>query len=415
MSQLAENIIRKWWVTPLPDILPRDLDLMQYYDLPVRKIISVVGFRRTGKTYLFLDFAKKIGQDNCLYINFEDERIPKKVNFLTDIIDTLTEISGSKPYTLLFDEIQNIPDWSIWARRIVETTNHKLFITGSSSKLASAELPTELRGRSLTINVSPLNLKEFLRFKKMTFESLPQTLQLNLTREYLTYGGFPEVALVDEGKKVMIINEYYNTFVSRDIIERHKIRNAELLNNLLKLLLNSPYYTISGLTKSLNQIGFETGKATISRYISYLIESFFLKNLELHTPSLKKRGKAQRKTYFIDNSFLFHLSTEFSNNIGRLMENLIFNNVQNSYYWQNYGGKEIDFVIREKEVNTQLIQVSYVGNIAEIKDREIDNLILGSEVLKCDNLTLITWDVKDILKKDSKIIKLIPLSDFLRN
>ena len=84
------------------------------------------------------------------------------------------------------------------------------------------------------------------------------------------------------------------------------------------------------------------------------------------------------------------------------MENLIFNNVQNSYYWQNYGGKEIDFVIREKEVNTQLIQVSYVGNIAEIKDREIDNLILGSEVLKCDNLTLITWDVKDILKKTPK-------------
>lgn len=415
MSQLAENIIRKWWVTPLPYILPRDIDLMQYYDLPVRKIISAVGFRRIGKTYLFLDFAKKIGQDNCLYINFEDERIPKKVNFLTDIIDTLTEISGAKSYTLLFDEIQNIPDWSIWARRIVETTNHKLFITGSSSKLASAELPTELRGRSLTISVKPLNFREFLRFKKVNFESLPHTMQLNLTREYLTYGGFPEVALVDEGKKAMIINEYYNTFVSRDIIERHKIRNAELLNNLLKLLLNSPYYTISGLTKSLNNMGFETGKATISRYISYFIESFFLKNLELHTPSLKKRSKAQRKPYYIDNSFLFHLSTEFSNNIGRLMENLVFNNVQNSYYWQNYGGKEIDFVIREKEVNTQLIQVSFMGNIAEIKDREIDNLILGSKVLKCDNLTLITWDVNDTLKKSGKTIKLISLADFLRN
>lgn len=413
MSQLAENIIKKWWVTPLPDILPRDIDLMQYYDLPVRKIISAVGFRRTGKTYLFLDFAKKIGQENCLYINFEDERIPKKVDFLTDIIDTLTEISGSKSYTLLFDEIQNIPDWSTWARRIVETTNHKLFITGSSSKLASAELPTELRGRSLTINVSPLNFKEFLRFKKITFESLPQTLQLNLTREYLTYGGFPEVALVDEGKKAMIINEYYNTFVSRDIIERHKIRNAELLNNLLKLILNSPYYTISGLTKSLNHMGFETGKATISRYISYLTESYFLKSLELHTPSIKKRGKAQRKPYFVDNSFLYQFSTEFSNNFGRLMENMVFNNLSNAYYWQNYQSKEVDFVIREKEINTQLIQVSFVGNIAEIKDREIDNLILGSTILKCDNLTLITWGVKNILKKDSKIIKLIPLSDFL--
>ena len=413
MSQLAENIIRKWWTSTLPEILPRNIDLMSYYNLPVRKIISAVGFRRIGKTYIFLDFAEKIGKENCVYINFEDERIPKNVTFLTDIIDTLAEISGEKSYTLLFDEIQNIPNWSIWARRIIETTNHKLFITGSSSKLASSELPTELRGRSLTIHINPLSFNEFLRFKKVDFESLPQTQRLNLTREYITYGGFPEVSLVDEGKKTLIINEYYNTFVSRDIIERHKIRNVELLNNLLKLLLNSPFYTISGLTKSLKSIGFDTGKATIFRYISYLEESFFLKNLELHTPSIKKRGKAQRKPYFIDNSFLFNLSTEFSNNMGRLMENVVFNNLSDMYYWQNYQDKEIDFVIREKEINTKLIQVSFVGSKTEIKEREMSNLILGSHILKCNDLTLVTWSVEDTIKKGDKITKLIPLFKFL--
>lgn len=413
MSQLAENLIKQWWDNPLPPVVRRDIDLRQYHNLPIRKIISLVGFRRVGKTYIMLDFAQKIGQENCLYLNFEDERIPKKVSFLSDIIDTLTEISGSKKYTLLFDEIQNIPGWSRWARRIIETTAHQLFITGSSSKLTSAELPTQLRGRSLTIPVSPLNFGEFLRFKKVNFPLLPHSRQLNILREYVTYGGFPEISLVDEGTKILVINEYYNTFVARDLIERHKIRNTELLNNLIKLILNTPFYTISGLTKSLQSIGFDTGKTTISRYITYLEQSFFLKNLELHTPSIKKRAKAQRKPYFVDNAFLFRFSTEFSQNFGRLMENLVFNQLSNVYYWQNYQGKEVDFVIRENEVNRQLIQVSFAEKITEIKDREINNLVLGSQILKCDNLALITWSVEDTIKKDHQVIKLVPLSQFL--
>ena len=415
MSQLSENLIKEWWNNPLPIISPRDIDLMPYYNLPVKKIVSLVGFRRVGKTYIFLDFAQKIGKENCLYINFEDERIPKNVSFLSDIVETLTEIAGSKNFILLFDEIQNIPNWSAWARRIVETTNHKLFITGSSSKLASAQLPTELRGRSLTIKVEPLSFGELSRFKKVDFNLLPESNKLNLVREYVTYGGFPEVSLVDEGTKILIINEYYNTFVSRDIVERHKIRKVELLNNLIKLILNSPLYTISNLTKSLKSMGFDTGKATISRYISYLEESFFLKNLELYTPSVKKRGKAQRKPYFVDNSFLFRFSTEFSNNFGRLMENVVFNNLANVYYWQNYQSKEIDFVVREKEVNTKLVQVSFVEAKATIHKREIDNLILGSKILKCDDLTLITWNVEDVVKINGKIIKMIPLFISLLN
>ncbi|MEK7550385.1 MAG: ATP-binding protein [Patescibacteria group bacterium] len=413
MNQLAEMLIKEWHNRPLPDIISRDIDLAEYSNLQIRKIVSLVGFRRVGKTYIFLDFAKKIGKADCLYINFEDERIPKKVGFLSDVIDALTEISGIKPYTLLFDEIQNVPDWSIWARRIVETTNHKLFVTGSSSKLTSRELPTELRGRSLTVNIEPLNFSEFLRFKKTDYDLLPVARQQNFLREYITYGGFPEVSLVDEGKKILVINEYYNTFVSRDIIERHRIRNSELLNSLIKLLLNSPFYTISGLTKSLKSMGFDTGKATIARYISYLEESLFLRNLELYTPSVKKRGKAQRKPYFVDNAFLFRFSTEFSDNFGRLMENMVFNRLPNIYYWRNYQEKEIDFVEREREVNNKLIQVSFVNDRSEIKEREIKNLILGSEILKCDDLNLITWSVEGFVEKSGRRIKLIPISKFL--
>ena len=97
------------------------------------------------------------------------------------------------------------------------------------------------------------------------------------------------------------------------------------------------------------------------------------------------------------------------------MENIVFNNLANVYYWQNYQSKEIDFVVREKEVNTKLIQVSFVEAKATIRKREIDNLVLGSKILKCDDLTLITWSVEDVLKINGKIIKMIPLFKFLLN
>ena len=95
------------------------------------------------------------------------------------------------------------------------------------------------------------------------------------------------------------------------------------------------------------------------------------------------------------------------------MENIIFNNVSHAYYWRNYEGKETDFVIREKETNTKLIQVSYIDNIKAIPPREIDNLILASKILKCNDLTLVTWSVEDTITKDNKTVKLIPLSKFV--
>src|SRR3989338_7060474 len=108
-----------------------------------------------------------------------------------------------------------------------------------------------MRGRSLTIPLSPLNFREFLLFKNKDFLNLPEAEKLNLTREYLTYGGFPEIVLVEEGKKSLILDEYFQTFLLRDLIERHKIRNDLELKMLIKLLLNSSYYTISKLTNNL--------------------------------------------------------------------------------------------------------------------------------------------------------------------
>ena len=149
--------MKNWWSNPLPAIKTRDVRLSSYLDPNVRKIISVVGFRRVGKTFALLDFAQKYGKEKCIYINFEDERIQKKIETLGQLIESLVELKGNQPFVLLMDEIQEIPEWSMWARRINETTQYRLILSGSSSQLLSREIPTELRGQTITIPMLPLN------------------------------------------------------------------------------------------------------------------------------------------------------------------------------------------------------------------------------------------------------------------
>lgn len=423
MRQFLGSLINEWWTRPLPEVLPRRVDLLSYVNLPIRKAITVVGFRRVGKTFLLLNLAKKIGQQNCLYINFEDERIEKKTTTLTLLLDVLTELKGKKSYILLLDEIQNIPGWSLWVRRVLETTSHQVFLSGSSSKLSSSQIATELRGRSFTLYLSPLSFKEFLVFKKKKPQFLPEAEILHLLREYLIYGGFPEIALSDEGKKTMIIDEYFQTFLGRDLMERYKIRHQEELRVLIKLLFHSSFYTSSSITNTLRSIFNNLSKSTVIRYLSFLEESLFLKNLFVFRPSIKNRLQAPKKPYFVDNFFLSRFSSDFSHNLGRLMEQAVFHHLWEQkttssdsfdfYYWKDYADREVDFILRKNEQILMAIQASFVSDKLSINPREVKSLIKASEIFLCQDLRLITFALEGELKVKDKSIKLIPLWRYL--
>lgn len=422
MKQLLENLIKEWWSRPLPVSLPRETRLDEFINLPVNKAVAVVGFRRVGKTYLLFDLAQKIGRDTCVYINFEDERLERKTQTLTSFLDVLTELKGQRPYILLLDEIQNIPNWSLWVRRVLEGGKHKIFISGSSSKLTSGQLPTELRGRSISRRLFPLNFREFLIFKGKDLSLLPEAEILNLTREYLTYGGFPEVVLVEEGKKPMIIDEYFQAFLLRDLIERHQIRNDLELKALLRLLLNSPYYTVSKLANTLKSNFTAISKSTAARYLAFLEEGFFLKNLTLHTASIKNRMKAAKKPYFVDSFFLSRFCTDFSQNIGRLVEQAVAdklfrmihdNPLIGMYYWKDNAGREVDFVVRKNEVTEKLIQTSFVSEASQLSERETKGLLKAADSLSCRDLTIVTWSLKTELTVREQRIKCLPLWMFL--
>jgi len=407
MDNLIRTILTEWKGKIIPLVIPREINIGEYLNMKINKIIVVNGFRRVGKTYLLYGLANNLLKSNSreevVHINFEDERIPLKTEFLTSIFPIADELFSKKIRYLLLDELHNIPNWSKWLRRIYDNRNIRIFVSGSSSRMSEEEIPTELRGRFLEVKIFPLSFKEFLIFKNLNinlknlgFSEVEKPIILKALTEYLVYGGLPEVVLEDESKKLELAQSYYATVIKRDIAERYKIKNEESLKTLLKLLLDSKEYSISKTYNNLKSLGNEIGKSTVQKYISYIENSYFSLSLPIFSYKIKDQIQYPKKIYFIDNVFINAISTKFMNNYGRLYENLVAVELkrreEKPYYWKSPQKEEVDFVLKKDTKIKQLIQVCYDMSDPDTKKREIKALLKASKELKCSNLLIINQD-----------------------
>ena len=407
MEKIIKTILAEWKGKSIPEIVPRDINLQDYLNMKINKIIVLNGFRRVGKTYILYGLANELLKSNSreevVQINFEDERIPLKTEFLSNLLPTASEIFNKKIKYLFLDELHNIPNWSKWLRRIYDNQNIRIFVSGSSSRMSEEEIPTELRGRFLEIKVFPLSFKEFLKFKRLSFDfkileysEKERPLILKALTEYLIYGGLPEIVLIDKNKKFELAQSYYATVIKRDIAERYNIKNEESLKALLKLLLDSKEYSISKSYNNLKSLGYGFSKSTLQKYISYIENSYFAFSLPIFSYKIKDQMQYPKKIYFIDNVFINSISTRFSDNLGRLYENIVAVELKRRkkecYYWKNTEKEEVDFIVKGNERIGQLMQVCYDITDPDTKKREIRALLKASKELKCNNLTVINQD-----------------------
>jgi len=432
-----EFLFEEWQEIWLPELKERMLDLT--IPKKIRKIITFTGVRRAGKTYamfqLIKELSKTIPKERIFYLNFEDERIEKTKETLTKLIPTLLQLygNGKKEYFLFLDEIQIMPEWSRWLRRVFDTyRNITFFVSGSSSKLSSKEIPTELRGRSLSFEIFPLSFKEFLRFKGIQLEKHFEYSERKMSeikkavREYIEYGGFPEVVLEDSIlQKKKIVQEYFKTIISKDIAERHNIRKIYLLHDFLKLLLNTTNFSINKTVKILHSQGKKVGKGTIINYLNYVQESYFCFFVPIFSYKIKEQLRYPQKVYFVDNSFITNISFRFSKDYGRLYENVVAlqlkriqakNPLLEIYYWKDEAG-EVDFVVKKGPKVEFLIQVCYDIDNYETRKREIRALLKASKELKCKNLFIITESEEGEKEQEwfgiKRKIKFVPLWKWL--
>ena len=422
---LIRTILNEWQERDFPEMRSRVFEIGKYFSFKINKIIILSGFRRVGKTYLLLNEIKKLlsnySRKEVIYINFEDERIPLKSEFLSELFPEIVKLNGEIPKFLFLDEIQNFPDWSKWLRRVYDLyPKTKFFVTGSSSKMSFSKIPTELRGRYLLNKIFPLSFEEFLSFKGFDRKSNENKL-INLFEEYLVYGGLPEIVLSEKNEKLEIVKSYYSSVVNRDLIETYSIRNKESMKAILNLLLDSTSYSYNKLYNSLKSLQYEIGKNTLIEYLNFIEDSFFMFSVPIFSYKIKDRMQYPKKNYFIDNIFLSKISNNFSNNYGRLYENLVaiglFKKDEEFFYWRNKKNEEVDFVVKKGKKIETLIQVCYDIKNPETFDREIKSLLKASKDLNCKNLMIINQNKEEILEKEwfgiKCRIKFVPLWKWL--
>jgi len=431
------EIIQNFKEKSLPKLVDREITAKRP---TVKKVISVIGPRRAGKTYFIYNIIKDlmlegIPKDRMTYINLEDERLlPLDIKDMDLYLRTYYEIhpeNKEKEVHLFLDEVQNVDGWETFVRRVMDSYNIQVYITGSSSKLLSKEIATSLRGRSLSYTILPFSFTEYLKaigFEIKEFLSTSDKDIMGSTMSnFLTHGSFPEIALEKDNElKQKIIKEYVEVMLLQDIIERHNIKNTKLLKILFDGIISSTSSTFSihRFFNFLKSQRMKIGKNTLYQYVQYLQDAYSIILLRSFDYSYKKVEQSLPKVYPIDPGFVLTHSTRFSSDIGKTMENVVAVELfrrktqlsnQEIYYWKEQNQKEVDFVIKENLMISKLIQVCY--NIDDFKTykREIDGLLKASDELKCDNLFVITWDNDEIIKERGKEIKYISLWKWLIN
>ena len=418
MKQEIKTIILESQERNFTSIKKRELDV----PLEIPMIISLIGPRSSGKTYLLYDVyqrlvSKGIERQNIVYINFEDERLDLNVSELDLILQSYLELypnANLEECYFFFDEIQNIEGWEKFVRRMFDTVSKKIFITGSNAKLLSTEIATSLRGRTITYTVLPLSLKEYLSFKNIEisfFNTQKKAKLLSHISEFIMNGGFPEVIDFDSETRLRVLQSYFNTMIYRDIIERYRISDALTLKFFIKKIFASVGKPLS-INKIYNDIksqGYKISNNTLYDYEDYCRTIFLTVAIPKFDFSEIKQAKSEKKTYSIDSGLLNAIEFSFSQNIGKQFENVVLLEFLKAekevfYYKDIY---ECDFILKEQ--NTfKAIQVTYHMEKDETRERELKSLAVTCQKLGLTEGTIITFDQKEEFIYKEILIKVLP-------
>jgi predicted AAA+ superfamily ATPase len=392
-------------------------------------VCVITGARRSGKSYIMRQTVKRlinngVKRNEILVINFEDPRLPKlDVSMLQKIYEIYLEFLSpkGKPYIFL-DEIQEVDGWEKWVRALRELKKAKIVVSGSNAKLLSKELSTLLTGIHIDLTVYPLSFEEFLFFNNFrltnNFEvETKQTEIKSLLRKYIEFGSFPEVVLNEQKKEILI--RYYEDVMNKDLIKRYKIRKTEEVKSLAKYYFTniSNLTTFTSLEKHL-----KISSDTIEKFSMYFEDAYILFLLKRFSYKVKQQDKSPKKIYCIDTGLANTVGFRFSENLGRLAENIVFLKLKKEtlnnpdleiFYWKDEYHKEVDFVIKEKLKITQLIQVCWNIEDEMTKKREVNSLVKAMDEFKLKEGLVITEDFESEEKLNGRKIIFLPLWKWL--
>ena len=353
-----------------------------FIDKPFIKILS--GIRRSGKSVLLMLLKKELlnngrNEENIIYINFESFNYSdiKAAKQLYEIVKL--KILSNDKYYILLDEIQEVFEWEKVINAFQVDFNCDIYITGSNSHLLSSELATYLSGRYIQINIYTLSFAEYLKFKSVYSDNL-KDIHIEFFN-YLRIGGFPSVheSNFNEEQAYKIVYDIYSSILLRDVVQRYRIRDIELLERVVKFVFDNignkfSAKNVADYFKSQNR---KLDLNTVYNYLNALESSYIIYRI----PRYNIRGKEILKTnekYFIgDQSLLYSLFGYRDRLISGILENIVMLELKRrgfNVYIGKLDNLEIDF-IAEKQNRKLYIQVAYKMTEKSTIDREYEPLL----------------------------------------
>lgn len=351
--------------------------LRKYRDISLVKIL--VGVRRCGKSTILEmlreDLIKSgIADNHIIFKSYTSEELDSDITDKQMYDDITSEIIDDDKYYILLDEVQEVDGWEKAVNSLMENRNTDIYVTGSNSKLLSGEISTYLTGRYVSIPVYTLSFAEYLTFKKEGTSSTKELLN-----EYLRFGGFPIIALgnFDEKSAYQIVEGIYNSVITADIARRHKIRNYDMFNRVVRYIVENVGKTFSAnsISKFMKSEGREISVETVYNYLEWLEKAFIIYRCRRYDLQGKSVLKTQEKFYLADSSLKYCIMGFNYKSIASMMENVVYFELLRKgyevYIGKNYT-KEIDFVATKRD---ERIYVQVCRNLPEESTREIDNLL----------------------------------------
>lgn len=397
-SILREKIIDSL-AAPLPSFTKRDVRLPGVRG----KAIAVIGMRRSGKTtFLWQVLSHRLNQgtarERLLYFNFEDERLEgmtiADLNVLVEEYYRLHPEGRDRDRAVFFlDEIQIIPGWETFARRLMDTERMDLFLSGSSAKLLSREVATSMRGRAMEALVHPFSFREYLRHLGREPEQKPQRLPKAARsalakdlKNYLEIGGFPEALGADPRDRFELLRSYVDVALLRDVIERHEVSHPAALRWMVRHLLGNAAgsFSINKFHNDLRSQGIPVSKDTLHAYLGHLEDAFLIRTVSLATDSERQRMVNPRKVYPVDPALIPLFDRSGRANSGHALETCVLLELErrgNSVSYVRTADKfEVDFLVRPPGTSPgtpkeELIQVCADLDNPSTRDREARALL----------------------------------------
>lgn len=373
-----------WLDSTFPEVLlgiAREYDITRYIAIPEIKILE--GVRRSGKSTLLYQIAQKgmLNGKHVLYINFDDEILRK--HSLSDIYYAYLQ-HGTIDY-LLLDEIQHCAEWVPFIRKSYDRKIfEQIWITGSNSSLINKEYAELLTGRNLKIRIHTLSFSEYLRFSGAGIIKLPVSKEREAKakqqfNQYINIGAFPAIVLRPVFQRELLIN-YFDDFIYKDITKRHQVDSSKMKDLAIYLATHSAKnYSYRSVATAL-----KLHPNTVNEYISYLQEIFLFDELYKFDYSLKKQYIHDKKLYMVDTGLANAVSFRFSEDLGRMLETVVFNALKRLYS-EIYFHKEkyeCDFIIKERLEITAALQVTVSLQNSDTAERELNGMVEAMRIYK---------------------------------